>query len=176
MLELSSYFSGIMNRRQILDSRKAHQKLQRMALQIYEHNMDASVLLFGIESGGYAVAQILAGYLKDFAQKDFPVHSLKMNKVNPLDGTGVQLDSSLDFNGKTIIIVDDVQNSGRTMMYAIRTFLAYPLASVQACVLVDRAHPRFPVRCDYVGLSLSTTLQEHVQVEVNGNEVGVFLS
>ncbi len=176
MLGLSSYFSSIMNRRLILDSRKAHQKLQRMALQIYEHNMDASVLLFGIESGGYAVAQILANYLKDFAQKDFPVHSLKMNKVNPLDRAGVLLHSSLDFNGKTVIIIDDVQNSGRTMMYAIRTFLDYQLASVQACVLVDRAHPNFPVRCDYVGLSLSTTLQEHVQVEVNGDSVEVFLS
>ena len=176
MLELSSYFSSIMNRRLILDSRKAHQKLQRMALQIYEHNMDASVILFGIESGGYAVAQILAGYLKDFAHKDFPVHSLKINKVNPLAEVSISFDSSLDFKGKTVIIIDDVQNSGRTMMYAIRSFLDYPLASVQACVLVDRAHPKFPVRCDYVGLSLSTTLQEHVQVEVNGDAVEVFLS
>jgi pyrimidine operon attenuation protein/uracil phosphoribosyltransferase len=147
-----------------------------MALQIYEHNMDASVFLFGIESGGYALAQILANYLKDFAHKDFPVISLKINKVNPLDGAGVLLDSSLDFKGKTVIIIDDVQNSGRTMMYAIRTFLDYPLVSVQACVLVDRAHPKFPVRCDYVGLSLSTTLQEHVLVEVNGDAVEVFLS
>jgi len=138
--------------------------------------MDASLVLYGIESGGYAVAQILAGYLKDFAHKDFPVHSLKINKVNPLDAAGISVDSSLDLIGKTVIIIDDVQNSGRTMMYAIRRFLDYPLASVQACVLVDRAHPKFPVRCDYVGLSLSTTLQEHVQVEVSGDVVEVFLS
>jgi pyrimidine operon attenuation protein/uracil phosphoribosyltransferase len=165
-----------MNRRLILDSKKAHQKLQRMALQIYEHNMDASVVLYGIESGGYAVAQLLAGYLKDFARKDFPVHPLKINKANPLAEAGILGDSSLDLEGKTVIIIDDVQNSGRTMMYAIRRFLDYPLASVQACVLVDRAHPNFPVRCDYVGLSLSTTLQEHVQVEVSGDVIEVFLS
>jgi pyrimidine operon attenuation protein/uracil phosphoribosyltransferase len=165
-----------MNRRLILDSKKAHQKLQRMALQIYEHNMDASVVLYGIESGGYAVAQLLVGYLKGFARKDYPVHPLKIDKVNPLSEAGISVDSSLDLEGKTVIIIDDVQNSGRTMMYAIRRFLDYPLASVQACVLVDRAHPKFPVRCDYVGLSLSTTLQEHVQVEVNGEVVEVFLS
>lgn len=164
-----------MNRRLILDSKKAHQKLQRMALQIYEHNIDASVVLYGIESGGYAVAKILAGYLKNFANKDYQVHPLKIDKVNPLVEVPVSIDSSLDLNGKTVIIIDDVQNSGRTMMYAIRRFLEQPLASIQACVLVDRAHPKFPVRCDYVGLSLSTTLQEHVLVEVSGDVVEVFL-
>ena len=165
-----------MNRRLILDSKKAHQKLQRMALQIYEHNMDASLLLFGIESGGFAVAQIIASYLNAFTQKEFLVYPLKINKVNPLEPTEFRFDNSISLAGKTVIIIDDVQNSGRTMMYAIRKFLDYPAASIQACVLVDRAHSLFPVRCDVVGLSLSTTLQEHVQVEVSENDVQVYLA
>jgi len=71
------------------------------------------------------------------------------------------------FDGATLILVDDVQNSGKTMMYTIRHFLQYPVKSVQTCVLVDRRHNSFPVRSDYIGLSLSTTLEDHVVVEMS---------
>jgi pyrimidine operon attenuation protein/uracil phosphoribosyltransferase len=74
-----------------------------------------------------------------------------------------------------VVLVDDVQNSGRTMMYAIKYFLQFEVQSIQTCVLVDRGHNRFPVHSDFVGLSLSTTLQEHVSVEFTENDAEVYL-
>ena len=88
----------------------------------------------------------------------------------------VQTDINPDqLKNATLILIDDVQNSGRTLAYALRHFLQYPVHAVQTCVLIDRRHNFFPVKADYIGLSLSTTLQEHVQVEVNGTEVTVLL-
>jgi pyrimidine operon attenuation protein/uracil phosphoribosyltransferase len=161
---------------QILDSHKAHQKLQRIALEILERNSDEEVLvLAGIQSSGFAIAEIIAGYLNQFSGKNLNVFSVQLNKQKPLDQP-VQTDINPDqLKNATLILIDDVQNSGRTLAYALRHFLQYPLHAVQTCVLIDRRHNYFPVKADYIGLSLSTTLQEHVQVEVNGTEVTVLL-
>jgi pyrimidine operon attenuation protein/uracil phosphoribosyltransferase len=75
-----------------------------------------------------------------------------------------------------VILVDDVLNSGKTLMYAAKYFLTTPLARLSTVVLVDRTHNRFPIKADYVGLSLATTLQEYVNVDLTKGEEGVYLS
>jgi pyrimidine operon attenuation protein/uracil phosphoribosyltransferase len=77
---------------------------------------------------------------------------------------------------KVIILVDDVLNSGKTMMYALKPFLAADIKKIRTVVLIDRNHKRFPVAADFTGLSLSTTLQEHVSVEFDKNGAAVYLS
>ena len=161
---------------QILDSSQSHQKLQRIALEILERTSSREhILLAGIQSSGFALAKIIAGYLNDFSGTHLTVYSVQINKPNPLEN---ELKTDIEpelLSGATLILIDDVQNSGRTLAYALKHFLNYPVLSIQTCVLVDRRHNFFPVKADYIGLSLSTTLQEHVQVEVLGEEVTVTL-
>jgi pyrimidine operon attenuation protein/uracil phosphoribosyltransferase len=76
---------------------------------------------------------------------------------------------------QVVIVVDDVLNSGKTMMYALRPFLSADLKKLRTVVLVDRNHKRYPVSADFAGLSLATTLQEHVSVVMNDETGGVFL-
>ena len=77
---------------------------------------------------------------------------------------------------KVVILVDDVLNSGKTLMYAAKHFLTTPLNKLSTLVLVDRNHNRYPIKADYVGLSLATTLQEYINVELKGANKGVYLS
>ena len=99
-----------------------------------------------------------------------------INKTSPLE-TPIETDVNGDeLYNSIIIIVDDVQNSGKTMAFAVKHFLQYPVKSIQTCVLIDRRYNLFPVRADYVGLSLSTTLKEHVSVETENGNISVSLS
>jgi len=157
-----------MTGKSILGPRTIQQKLERMALEILERT-DGEIVLAGIETTGFHLAESIARQLEQVGGEKVPVYRIKINKQNPLEGEVFTDVPANLLNGTTLILVDDVQNSGRTLMYSIRHFLQYPLKSVQTCVLVDRRHNRFPVRADYVGLSLSTTLEEHVKVE-NGPE------
>jgi pyrimidine operon attenuation protein/uracil phosphoribosyltransferase len=160
----------------ILDSHQVHQKLERIALEILERTSDHDhVLLAGIQSSGFAIARLIARYLKSFSQKDLTVYSVQLDKTQPLNHPVVTNISSEILPKATLIIIDDVQNSGRTLSYALMYFLQFPVYSVQTCVLIDRRHNKFPVKPDYIGLSLSTTLQEHVEVLVDGDEINVML-
>ena len=95
------------------------------------------------------------------------------NKNEP---TNVSLSKTFDFNGKIIVVIDDVSNSGKTLLYALKPFIVSHPKKIQTLVLVERTHTSFPVRPDYVGLSIATTLQEHIFVEVKGEEVeGAYL-
>jgi len=164
-----------MKGRLILDSRKVKQKLQRMALQIHERNHDQRIILVGIQRGGFQMAGMLASFLEEFSGQPNAFHAISINKLNPLH-TEPQTDFTAEMlKNAVVVLVDDVQNSGRTMMYAIKYFLQFEVQSIQTCVLVDRGHNRFPVHSDFVGLSLSTTLQEHVSVEFTENDAEVYL-
>ena len=78
--------------------------------------------------------------------------------------------SSLPLKNKIVILVDDVLNSGRTLIHATQAILETEVKGLQTVCLVDRKHRKFPIRADYVGLTLSTTLQEHITVEFNEND------
>lgn len=165
-----------MNGQLILTPQKVKQKLKRIALQILERNHEKKIILVGIEKRGLELAQLLAEDLQRFGPHPVTVAFIRINKENPLENPVVSHIEHDDLLQSALIIVDDVQNSGRTMMYAVRHFLDLPIPSIQTCILVNRGHNQFPVHCDYVGLALSTTLQEHVRVEVSGSEVEVYLS
>jgi pyrimidine operon attenuation protein/uracil phosphoribosyltransferase len=153
----------------ILDKERIGFKLQRMAYQVWEHNSKAdAVTLIGVEGSGLAVAQSLAKRIREISPLKVEVLSLKLNKKKPLSK---EIKVSEDITGRSVVLVDDVANSGKTLLYALRPLLDYELKSIQVAVLVDRKHKSFPISPDIVGHTIATTLQEHIEVETEGENI-----
>ncbi len=153
----------------ILTRQVADKKLRRMALQVAEQNCDAvQLILLGIKENGIVIAHKIRTYLLEVFSGEISVVELSLNKKEP---TLVSLDPAMDFNGKSILLIDDVANSGRTMLYALKPLLETFPKKIQTLVLVERTHKSFPIDVDYVGLSISTALDEHITVEVDNGEV-----
>ena len=166
-----------MDKVRILDTRQIRQKVNRLAYEVYENNFsEKELLVVGIEGNGFKVAKLLAEKLKLISPLKISLGKIVIDKEKPWEG-----EPSLDFGekafvNKTIILVDDVLNSGKTLMYAVRAFLAKPVKKINTVVLVDRSHTRFPVKADYVGLSLSTTLLDHIEADFSkANKEAVYL-
>ena len=158
----------------ILSSEVAEKKLRRMALEIIENNcQEQEIILAGIKESGVVVAKCIQKMLAEFSSVKTDLISFSFDKRKPVE---VKLSKEIDFNGKVIIIIDDVANSGKTLLYALKPFLAFHPKKIQSLVLVERSHNSFPVKPDYVGLSVSTTLHEHICVEVDTEKVlGAYL-
>jgi pyrimidine operon attenuation protein/uracil phosphoribosyltransferase len=153
----------------ILDKERIDRKLQRMAYQIWENNSnETEVTLLGIVNGGLAVAESLAARLRQISPLLVHVIPVQLNKKQPL---AQEIKFTEDLNGRSVILVDDVANSGKTLLYAIKPLLAYELNKIMVAVLVDRKHKSFPISSDIVGHSVATTLQEHIEVETDGNSI-----
>ena len=158
----------------ILSKEIALKKLRRMAMEVAErnHSIDGLILI-GIKENGMVIAEKIAGYLGATFKGNIQLLSLSMDKKNPGE---IVLSSSRDFNGSTILLIDDVANSGRTMLYALKPLLDQHPASIQTLALVERTHKLFPVSVDYVGHSVSTAKDEMIVVEVKDGEVeGAYL-
>lgn len=152
------------DRKYILSADAAGRKLQRMAYEIAERNTGVhSLVLAGVHENGMHIAVLLQGMLAAIGLRTADIVEIQLDKRHP---TTVTLSKDIPIDGQTIILVDDVANSGKTLLYALKPFLQKHPARIQTLVLVDRAHKAFPMQPDYVGLSLSTTLQEHIFVEV----------
>jgi len=157
------------NRKQIMTAEVANKKLRRMALQVVEQNYnETQLILIGIKASGSVIAEKVGQYLKEVFSGEVIILELSMDKKNPLH---ISLQSDIDLNDKTIVLIDDVANSGRTMLYALKPLLDQLPKKIQTLALVERTHKSFPVDVDYVGFSVSTTLDEHILVEVADGEV-----
>lgn len=154
-----------MKRVQILSNEDVKQKTTRIAYQIVENNYEEKeLILVGIKPNGFTYAQQLKKEIESIDNMKVTLVGLTLNKQNPL-GSEIKLESSTSLNDKSIIVVDDVANTGKTLYYALKPIMEFSPRKVQAVVLVDRQHKLFPVTADFIGLSLSTTLQEHIVVE-----------
>lgn len=157
------------NRILILDRQRIGWKLQRMAFQIWEHNSsEQEVTLVGIEHAGAALARDLGERLRQISPLRVNILSLKMNKKDPLSAP---IHIAGDLNKKSIVLVDDVANSGKTLLYALRPILDYNPTRIMIAVLVDREHKAFPITPDIIGHTIATTLQENIVVELDGDIV-----
>lgn len=156
-------------RNQIMTAEVANKKLRRMALQVVEDNYtESQLILIGIKSSGSVIAAKIGQYIQEVFTGEVVILELSMDKKHPLN---ISVDSDIDLNDKTIVLIDDVANSGRTMLYALKPLLNQLPKKVQTLALVERTHKSFPVDVDYVGFSVSTTLDEHILVEVADGEV-----
>ncbi|HLW29982.1 MAG TPA: phosphoribosyltransferase family protein [Brumimicrobium sp.] len=152
----------------VLDERQINQKLDRIAYEIVENNFDDEKLfLVGIKGNGFEIAKDLAERLEKIGEQEIHVSELIIDKKNPLEHEITTSISLKKFDNNTIILIDDVINSGRTMQYALIKLLERPTKRVKTVALVDRKHRSFPIRCDYVGLTLSTTLKDRIEVELD---------
>ena len=158
----------------ILSKEVVEKKLRRMAFEILENNIDEKeIILAGIRESGSVVAKVIQKMLGEISAIKTELITITLDKNEP---TNVSLSKTIDFNGKVIVVIDDVSNSGKTLLYALKPFIVSHPKKIQTLVLVERTHTSFPVRPDYVGLSIATTLQEHIFVEVKGEEVtGAYL-
>lgn len=159
-----------------MNAATAAKKLQRMAYEIAEQNIEGTdeLILAGIKDNGVVLANIVAGYLKEIYHGSVRVIEIELNKRHPAD---IIVSEQEGFDDAVIILVDDVTNSGKTLLYALKPFMAYHPKKIQILTLVERTHKLFPVTSDYVGVSLATTLQEHIFVEVeNGKVTGAYLA
>ena len=158
----------------VMNPKQVTQRLNRLSWQVYEHCYDEKeIVIAGIAGNGFRLATRIARLLGEISPLEVRLCEVRINKENPLgEKATLPLDSS-ELEGKTVVVVDDVSNSGRTLMYGVKLFLESPVKSVLTCVLVDRDHNRFPVKTNFVGLSLATTMQEHITVEAgeNGEDV-----
>jgi pyrimidine operon attenuation protein/uracil phosphoribosyltransferase len=162
-------------RRNIIDKSLAAKKLRRMALEIIEQNPgEKHIILAGIRESGSVVARCVQKLLEELSDVKIELIMISLDKKDPME---VTLNNTPEINGKLIIVIDDVANSGRTLLYALKPFLNFRPKKIQTLVLVGRSHNSFPVTTDYVGLSIATTYHEHISVEVEGDEVvGAYLN
>ena len=158
-----------MGRNYILDQDTANRKLTRMAYEVMENNSEQKQLIIaGIRENGTVIARNIERILKEISNMEIVFVSVSLDKKHPGE---IDVQPMLEWNDSTILLIDDVANSGRTMLYALKPFLDARPRSIQTLALVERTHTAFPVRPDYVGLSVATTLQEHIFVEVDGDQV-----
>lgn len=167
-----------MNKTLILTSKQIEQKINRIAYEIYENNYDEKeIVIAGIAKNGFLLGEKIADVLRQISKIKIQLIEIVLDKENPF-ASDVKLKlSDKELKNKVIILVDDVLNSGKTLIFGAKLFLNAPVKRLTTAVLVDRGHNRYPIKADVVGLSLSTTLQEHITVELNkkGKET-VYLS
>jgi len=152
----------------ILNHQEINHKIRRIAYQIYENNVDETeVVLAGIDSNGYVLAKKLKSVLSRISDIKPTLCKVVIDKKNPRNLISTSLKSS-DYTNKSVILIDDVLNSGTTLIYGVRHFLDVPLKQFKTAVLVNRNHKKYPVKADFKGVSLSTSLHERIHVVLDG--------
>ncbi|CAH0995816.1 Bifunctional protein pyrR [Emticicia aquatica] len=162
---------------QLLTRTQTLQKIRRIAYQIYEQNFDeSSLIIAGINGEGYHFAALLSKELRQISTLEIHLAKLTFDKLAN-EQPDIKIESDVDtFRNKNIVLCDDVLNTGKTLAFSLRPFLSIPIKKLQVAVIVDRNHPLFPMSADFVGYSLSTTLNEHIQVILGDEEkTGVYL-
>lgn len=159
----------------ILDHNQVKHKIKRIAYQIAEAYMNHDeIILAGIASGGYVFAKKLKTELSKIVNAQVVLCKVSIDKTNPRAGVTTTLEAT-DYENKGVVLCDDVLNSGTTLIYGIKHFLDVPLKKFKTAVLVNRNHKKYPVKADFKGISLSTTMEEHVIVNLEKSDYGVFL-
>ena len=160
----------------ILTDAEISHKTKRIAYQIYEtFSNESEVILAGIASNGYIFAQKIAHELTQISDLKVTLREVKINKQNPKDTILTSI-SKEEYENKGLVLIDDVLNSGTTLIYGVKHFLEVSLSKFKTAVLVDRNHKKYPVKADFKGISLSTSLQEHIHVVFDENESYAYLS
>ncbi len=160
----------------ILDNLEVEQKIRRIAFQIYESNSnEKEIIIAGIVDNGYLFAEKIYKILSEVSPLKIQLCKVFIDKKNPIKTITTSLTKD-EYKNKSLVLVDDVLNSGTTLIYAVKHFLEVPLKRFKTAVLVNRNHKKYPVKADFKGISLSTSIKEHVVVEFNKNKTLVYLT
>ena len=164
------------NQTLLLNNGQTIQKIKRIAHEILEQNFQEEEIVFaGVIERGYLFAELLQKFFKEISDIPTRLVKVQLDKCAPLQSE-ISLDCELStIENKVVIITDDVLNTGRTAAYSLKPFLNTRIKKIQTAFIVDRNHNTFPIGADYIGYSLSTSLQDHINVEFKENEVKVFV-
>ncbi len=156
---------------QILHHRQILQKIKRLAIEILEHNYkEPEIILAGINNNGMGFAQMLLEELQQITNIPIKLTRIKLNPANPLsEPVTIELPVT-ELENKAVIVIDDVANTGRTLFYACKPIMEVLPKKLEVAVLIDRTHKSFPIKVDYMGLSLATTLKENIKVKIRDTE------
>ena len=155
----------------ILDHRQIKQKIKRLAYQIHENNYSQKeITLAGINNNGMVFARMIKDELQNISSSTLTLTQLQINPANPISEEITIERPVKELKKGVVIIVDDVANTGRTIFYAFKPLMEILPKKIEIAVLVDRKHKSFPVKVDYVGMSLYTTLQEDISVEIRDTD------
>ncbi len=159
-----------MEKKYILNQEAANQKLHRMALELAENlsGSDAALILVGVKDSGLVIANKIAVLIRPYIKNEIRIISVSLDKDLPKE---VVLSENINLNDLNVVLIDDVANSGKTLLYGLKPFLSHYPRTVQTMVMVERMHKLYPVKPDYVGLSVATTLEDHIHLEVSNDEV-----
>jgi len=148
----------------ILTNEQIQNKTKRIAYQIYEANWnEKEIVVAGINGNGFIFAKNIAEIIESISSLKVQLVEVIMDKKNPIKSINTTADKEL-FKNKALVLVDDVLNSGTTLMYGVKYFLEVPLKRFNTAVLVNRNHKKYPVKADFKGISLSTSMKEHVSI------------
>ena len=159
----------------ILDHKAITHKIKRMAYQVYESNVnEEEVIIAGIMDNGYVLAQKIKAQVQKISPIKVRLCKVHIDKKQPTNtiSTSIPLE---EFKDQSLVLVDDVLHSGTTLIYGVKHFLEVPLKQFKTAVLVDRNHKKYPVKADFKGISLSTSIKERVVVEFTKEETNAYL-
>ena len=160
----------------ILDHKEIEHKIKRIAYQIYEtFSEEEEIVIAGIAKNGYLIANKICGVLESISTLKILLCEVRIDKHNPSAIITTSLPKEA-YSNKGLILVDDVLNSGTTLVYGVKHFLDVSLKKFKTAVLVDRNHKKYPVKADFKGISLSTSSKEHVHVVFEENNNHAFLN
>ena len=160
----------------ILDEIQIDQKIRRIAYEILENNFEEKVLyIAGIQGPGYVLAEKIKTELEKISDIEVELLKLAIDKQSPTQNE-IEIDGALStVKNKVVLLVDDVQHTGKTFAYSLRPFLNIKVKKIEIAVLVNRAHTSFPIAPTYTGYELSTTINDHIHVLLEDGKKGVYL-
>ena len=159
----------------ILKQDRIDRIVKRISFQIHEKNQNSSeVVLIGVLENGFILSELIKKELKKISKSKVQLFSIKINKKNPLNPIDLNCDLS-ELKNKSIVLIDDVLNSGKTLIHCVKYLLDVPISNFNTAVLIDRNHKKFPIKIDFKGLSLSTTIKENVTVVFEKNNSYAFI-
>ena len=164
-----------MDKKKILDYQSIKKKIRRISLQILESNIDRDeIIIAGIDLNGFIIAKKISQEISKISEINIKLCNVKIDKKNPLNDISTSLNFD-DYQNKNIVVIDDVLNSGATLMYSVKYFLNTEIKGLKTAVLVDRNHKKYPIKADFKGLSLSTSIQSKVEVVIDEEKIEAFL-
>ena len=152
----------------ILDYQDVENKIKRISLEILEDNIDQKkLILFGVSKNGKIIAKKIIALIKKYSKIDLELIGVEivLNSKNVL-----KFDKSFRVNNSSVIIVSDVSQSAKTLQLIISSLMSQDPFKIKTAVMVNRDHSLFPVKINFSGLNLSTSVNEHVDVSVNKDE------
>ena len=164
-----------MDKKKILDYQSIKKKIRRISLQIIESNIEQDeIIIAGIDINGFIIAKKISQEIRKISDINIKLCVVKIDKKNPLNNISTSLNFE-EYQNKYLVVIDDVLNSGATLMYSVKYFLNTKIKVLKTAVLVDRNHKKYPIKANFKGLSLSTSIQSKVEVVIDEEKIEAFL-